>query len=194
MLKFARFFLVIMILGSASTKLCAQEKFERESRLKRSDVPQKALDFIDSLEIKNRVKWYFEQGLERTSIEAKYKKDKKRHSVEFDSLGNIEDVEIELQWKNLPIKLQDSIFSQLQKDCTKYKIEKVQIQFTGELENLFTKLKISEKVVPLTTRYEIIVKCTSNKGVNLFEYLFNDEGKVVSKSKIIFKNSSNLEF
>lgn len=194
MFKFTNFFIVLLILGMASTKLFAQEKFERESRLKRSDVPEKALHFIDSLKITSRVKWYYEQGLERSSIEAKYKKDKKRHSIEFDSLGNIEDVEIELPWKKLPIKLQDSISSQLQKDCTKHRIEKVQIQFTGDLEVLFTKLKIPEKVVPLTTRYEIVVKCSSNNSVNLFEYLFSEDGVVISRSKIIFKNSSNLEF
>ena len=194
MFKFTNCCLVLLIFGMFSTNLCAQEKFERESRLKRRDVPAKALHFIDSLEIKSRVKWYYEQGLERSSIEAKFKKDKKRNSVEFDSLGNIEDVEIEIKWKKLPIDLQDSISFHLRKDCIKHKIVKVQIQFTGSLDALFTKLNMPEKVVPLTTRYEIIVKCSSTNSVNLFEYLFTDDGGVISRSKIIFKNSSNLEF
>jgi hypothetical protein len=194
MFKFTNFFIVLLILGMASTKLYAQEKFERESRLKRSDVPEKALCFIDSLEIKSRVKWYFEQGLERSSIEAKFKKDKKKHSVEFDSLGNIEDVEILIKWKKLPAQLKDSINFQFQTDCAKHKIEKVQIQFTGGCEALFAKIKTQEINLLLTTRYEIIVRCSSSNDINLFEYLFGEDGEVISRSKIIFKNSTNLEF
>lgn len=184
----------LLIFGMFSTELFAQEKFERESRLKRKDVPQKALQFIDSLDIGNKVKWYFEQGLQRSSIEAKFKKDKKKHSVEFDSLGNIEDVEIQVKWKKLPEQLKDSINFHFQKDCDKHKIEKVQIQFTGSIEALFSKIKTSETNLPLTTRYEIIVRCSSSNNINLFEYLFGEDGEVISRSKIIFKNSTNLEF
>jgi len=88
--------LIILIFESYSNKLFAQEKFEMESRLKQNDVPSNALNFIDSLSLKNKVKWYLEEGIERKSIEAKFKRSGKKHSVEFDILGNIEDVEIEV--------------------------------------------------------------------------------------------------
>lgn len=189
-----KYFIAILAVGLFSTNLYTQVKFEKESRIKRHEVPSKALAFIDSLSISNKVKWYLEEGLERSSIEAKFKKDKKKHSVEFDALGNIEDVEIEMDWKELQADIKDTICAQLQTDCLKHKIAKVQIQFSGTYTALLNKLKETETNPELTTKYEIVVRCRSKNSVDLLEYLFSDAGRKLSVSKIIFKTSSNLEY
>jgi hypothetical protein len=189
-----KYFIAILAVGLFSTNLFTQVKFEKESRIKRHEVPSKALAFIDSLSISNKVKWYLEEGLERSSIEAKFKKDRKKHSVEFDALGNIEDIEIEMDWKELQADLKDTICAQLQTDCLKHKIAKVQIQFSGTYAALLHKLKEAETNPELTTKYEIVVRCRSKNSVDLVEYLFSDAGQQLSVSKIIFKNSSNLEY
>lgn len=194
MIKYIITTVTILILGSFSNSLLAQQKFEKESRLKQNEVPSNALNFIDSLKLKNKVKWYLEEGLERKSIEAKFKRNRKKHSVEFDILGNIEDVEIEIKWDELTTPLKNSISTRLQKDCIKHRIDKIQIQYTGNQMLLFLKLLSGKPTEDLTVKYEIIVKCRSEKSTELFEYLFTDKGHFVLASQIIFKPSYHLEY
>lgn len=186
--------LIFLLSLFSSVELFAQEKFEKESRIKQRDVPQKALDFIESANIKGKMKWYLEQGLNRKSIEVKFQQNRKRLSVEFDTLGTIEDVEIELKATELPASLNNTINAQLQNDCIKYKIEKIQVQYSGSEEQLLAKLKNLSSVQNLVTKYEVVVKCTSKNNVELLEYLFTDTGTVLSVSTIVFKNSSHLEY
>ena len=187
-------YLILLISFTCSNNAVAQDKFEKESRMKQKDVPSKARLFMDSLNYKTKIKWYREEGLTRKSIEAKFKLNKKRYSIEFDTPGNIEDVEIEMNWKNMESNIADSVSAQLDLDCSKHKIVKVQIQFTGSENELFSLLRTSVKSETLVTKYEIIVRCNQQKDVNLFEYLFNDKGLLLAKSKIMFKNSSHLEY
>ena len=172
----------------------AKEKFEKESRIKQRDVPQKALDFIDSVNVKTKLKWYVEEGLNRRSIEAKFRQNKKRYSIEFDTLGHVEDVEIEILQTELTTAINDAINNQLKKDCIKNKIEKIQIQYSGTEQELLAKLKNRPSSEKLIVKYEVVVKCTSKNKVELLEYLFNDTGTVLSTSTIVFKNSSHLEY
>lgn len=187
-------FLILLILFSISTILFAQDKFEKESRIQPKDVPPRALLFIDSLNLKTKIKWYKEEGLDKESIEAKFKLNKVKHSVEFDTYGKIEDVEIIVNWEDLESDLKDSIFFQLNIDCLSHKIVKVQRQFLGSENELLFLIKNRDVFEPLKIRYEMIIRCKYEKKVDLFEYLFNYDGKLISRSRIIFKNSSHLEY
>jgi hypothetical protein len=186
--------LIFLIVFSVSSNVLAQDKLEKESSIKPKEVPSKALLFIDSLNFITKVKWFEEEGLDKKSIEAKFKLNKVRYSIEFDSLGVIEDVEIEVNWESLESNWRDSISSQLKLDCSSHKIEKIQRQLTGSEKDLLYQLKTDGNFEHLKTKYEIIVKCSKQKKVELFEYLFTDKGILVSTSKIIFKNSSHLEY
>lgn len=179
---------------SVANNLFAQDKFEKESRIKRGDVPSKALLFIDSLNYKTKIKWYKEEGLTSISIEAKFNHNKTRYSIEFDTLGNIEDIEIEIHWEDMEKEMANPITNQLKLDCSKHKIVKIQRQFTGTENDLFSLFRNGIHSEKIKINYEIIVKCNWQKEVNLFEYLFNEKGILVSKSKVIFKNSSHLEY
>ena len=144
---------------SVSNALFAQDKFEKESRIKRKDVPAQALKFIDSLDLKSRVKWFQEEGLNHKSIEAKFRISKARYSVEFDSLGRIEDIEVEVAWGHLELSLRESIHGQLEQNCSSYKIVKVQRQFTGSEWDLFHLLKSGSMSSQIQIKYEVIVRC-----------------------------------
>ena len=185
---------IFLLLFSISGNLFAQVKFEKESRIKPKDVPSKALLFIDSLNLNTKVKWYLEEGLDKNSIEAKFILNKVKYSVEFDSSGNIEDVEIEVKWEGLEPHIREFISLQFKEGCSRFKIAKVQKQFTGSQNDLLSILKTCNKTEHLVVKYEIIVRCSRQKKVDLFEYLFNHEGQLISKSKIVFKNSSHLEY
>jgi hypothetical protein len=172
----------------------AQEKFEKESRIKATEVPKKALHFIATLELPVKVKWYLEEGLERQSIESKFKYQGARYSVEFDTLGNIEDVELEVKPKELPSAAMDAIAARLKEDCSAYKITKVQLQYLGEEEALKQVIRSAKVGEGVTTNVELVINCRNDQGKNLYEYLFDASGKVLSVSKIVFKNSSHLEY
>lgn len=194
MLKYVTIYITILISGLCCTSICAQVKFENESRMRRKDVPSRALQFVDSLKMENEVKWYLEKGIDKNSIEAKFKRKKKKCSIEFDTLGNIEDVELEITVGKLSTQIKDSLCFQLQNNCLKSKIVKIQIQFSGSRSALMEKLKTTETSPLLTIKYEIVVRCDSKKNVELFEFLISDVGELLSKTKIILKNSSHLEY
>jgi hypothetical protein len=189
-----KFIYLALIIFTYSSNLFAQEKFEKESRIKVDDAPLKAQLFIDSLNLHNKVKWYKEEGLNRQSIEAKFKYDKARHSVEFNALGQVEDIEIEVNFEDLESNLKDVILLQLKTDCSKHKIVKVQKQYTGTESHLLSIFKIDKTSSSLTIKYELVIRCRQQKKVNLFEYLFSDKGELISTSKIVFKSSSHLEY
>lgn len=186
--------IIILLFGIISTTLHSQEKYERESRIYVKDVPPDALEFIGAIENPGKVKWYIEYGLENKSIEAKFKLNNKRHSVEFDTLGNIEDVEIEIRSGELQKQLKKKIDSTLSSICTSHKISKIQKQYTGTQSELLSKLKEEEVNGTITTKYEIVAKCVSEGKTEQYEYLFSVEGKLLQQFKIIFKNSSNLRY
>ena len=115
---------IIILFTICSNQLNAQQKYEKESRLKEKNIPNKALHFIDSLEVGSRIRWYLEEGLEHTSIEAKFKLNNQKYSIEFDTIGNLEDIEIQIKWSELEKPLRDSIRFYLGEDCKKIKIQK----------------------------------------------------------------------
>ena len=185
--------LALVMLFAATQQACGQEKYEREHRLKPEDVPQPALDFIVGMEKDVNVRWYWEEGLDRASIEAKFKLDNRNYSVEFDTTGLLEDLEIELALSELgPIEHTPFSF-QIAEDCEKHKIRKLQIQYNGTAEEMLawiTKGGPSPKPI----RYELVVKCTSEGETTLYEYLFSENLDKLSRTEIVFKNSSNLEY
>lgn len=65
--------IVFILLIISTHHLCAQQKYEKESRLKEKNIPLKARDFIGSLSVTGSIRWYLEEGLDRKSIEAKFK-------------------------------------------------------------------------------------------------------------------------
>ncbi|UZR99601.1 hypothetical protein [Chondrinema litorale] len=185
---------VIILLIIFFNSLYAQHKYEKESHLSEKNVPRKALNFLDSLDVSSNIRWYLEEGLDSRSIEAKFKYNNLRHSVEFDTIGNLQDIEVETEWSDLTNSLKVALTTHLSKDCEKFKIRKVQIQYTGDTSVLLAKIKTGESSKNYFVSYEIVVKCKKSKNIDLYEYLFSDSGEKLSTARIVFKNSSNLEY
>lgn len=177
-----------------SGQLFAQQKFEKESRIQPNEVPACALQFIHALPFEDKIKWYKEEGLDKVSIEAKFRSDKVRYSIEFDSLGKVEDVEIEIETEDIKCNSWKAIAAQLERDCSRYRISKVQKQYTGDAANLISLLSSDSVPSSIKLRYEVVVACRQGRKVTPFEYLFSEEGELISISEIVFKSSSHLEY
>jgi len=158
--------------------LFAQNKYEREFRIKKSQFPENALSYIsEKLEAAKRIRFYKETDSSKVSYEAKFKKDRLRYSVEFDENGTLEDVEIEIKPLDIPDEVFAKINSDLEKRFIKHRIRKIQQQYPLENNDVATTLKNAFQNLMLPSiKYELIVAGKKNKGYEQFEILFDAKG------------------
>ncbi len=172
----------------------AQQKFEREFSVKISDVPAAAKDFIRSLNTGSRINWFMEEGFEKKSFEAKFRWNKKHFSIEFDTAGVLEDVEIEVKAKQIDTKVWAAIQKHLHNDFEKSSVQKVQIQYTGKANDVLVFLSENKLHKGITIKYELEVIGTSNRRKKLYEYLFSDKGEFIERREVMIRNTDNLEY
>lgn len=186
----AKAILVALLLSSA---LQAQTKAEKEERVKASVVPALAREWLeDAYENDPRVKWYREVTSGHKSFEAKFRWKGHRHSVEFDTTGTIEDIEIEVSWKSLPAELRDSLQSYFS-TYQKYQIRKIQRQLTGEPEDLEDAIDENERE-GITVRYEIEFQGKTEDQNELWEGLFDEKGNLLRRRKIVLRPTDNFNY
>ena len=172
----------------------SQVKYEKEYRINKSKIPENIKSYLSEISFKNKIKWYKDEALSKYTYEAKTHHNNLNFSIEFDSLGIIEDVEFKIEWKNIPELIKKNIEFYLDSIYQKKKIIKVQIQYTGKPESLINILKNLNQNQRLTRKYEIVLKGKKNKKYQMMEYLFSNEGKFEDKAIIIMKNTDNLEY
>lgn len=176
----------------------AQVKYEKEFRLDKEEVPDSALLFLEGLNFEKRIKWYLEEGLQSVSIEAKTKSkvNGKKYSIEFSKSGSFEDVEIEIDWMLLPIPTQRGICNYLAGHFEKYKIQKIQVQFTGSIPKVQDKIRARslQPDAQVMTHYELVAKVKKQDDVYRLELLFNQAGAFVRQARLVSKNTDNLEY
>jgi len=189
----------LMIIGTSlffilQINASAQQKFERESRLKPAKVPPEALQFIEAVEMNTRWKWYFEENLEGNSVEAKTKYNGRRYSVEFDTTGIIQDIEVETKWQEMDEHIRSNISESLDSLFTRHNIIKIQIQYSAEKPVLLAILNNKAEFSESRIQYEIEVKGKETGRPKLYELTFTELGKLTDISEIIFRNTDNLEY
>ncbi|WP_296701328.1 hypothetical protein [Algoriphagus sp.] len=186
---------LLLFFGMINLSAFAQDKIERELRIKETEVPKEAKDWLnDAFETIKKPKWYQELFESGYSYEAKFKLKGKFYSVEFDSLGNIQDVEIEISVEELPNEVQTGLNKLLSADYKNSDIKRIQIQYSGEpddLEDFFDENSLEG----ILTRYEIEFIGLDEAGDSkLWEGLFSDKGELIRKRKIVLTPSENLIF
>src|SRR5690606_10057201 len=127
--------LVTLILSIGS--VYPQEKFERESRIKRSEVPKKASMYVESIfPDAKKTKWYLEENLDGFANEAKVRENGTIYSIKFDTLGNLQDIEFIEKFNRLPLQIQTKVESYLQEQYDRYRVKKIQVQWIGDADLL----------------------------------------------------------
>tara|TARA_B100000508_G_scaffold131373_1_gene119490 strand:- start:208 stop:717 length:510 start_codon:yes stop_codon:yes gene_type:complete len=169
--------------------MTAQNKEEFEKRIDAKAVPENAVEAIQPfLKEAKRIRWYHEYDGDKESFECKFKKFGYWFSVEFDKEGLLEDVEIKIKYHTLPHDIKEKISGYFIKEYDRWKIEKVQQQFTS-LESL------KSKPNPLLKSFlEIIVATKQDGSIKKYEYLFDAEGNVITKRKVIRQSHDFLLF
>ena len=185
--------LVVLISLFTCFTMSSQYKYEREFRLNVEEVPISAVQFLKQFQFKKKVKWYGEESQDGKTFEAKTYYNAKKYSLEFDAKGKILDVEIKVRVNSLNKPDQEMIKKELQKVFSKYKIKKLQLQFSGK--ELLSRIKTFEtKGNYSTCFFELVVSGKIGKERKLFEILMNSKGEIVKKLEFKILNSDNLEF
>jgi hypothetical protein len=169
-----------------------QAKYEREYKIKKSNVPKEALSFVSDVFKDAKVRWYGEEGLKRSTIEAKLKYSGKSYSIEFSKSGDLEDIEVLTPFTQLPEDTRSAIKRNLSDTFKTYQVTKTQTQWVGSRGKL--KAAVQEKELPqgIEVNYELIVKAKKTKMTMYFEVLCNSKGDIKSVHEIVQRNSDNL--
>ena len=184
----------LLVCSAVHSRLEGQTKYEREYRLKEQEVPASAKKYIRELQSGARIKWYYEDDAVDDAIEAKFKCQGQRYSVEFDTLGELEDIEIQYRFKALPEQVQRAVEKNLEETYDSHKVRKVQIQYLGEAEDLLALIRDGDQSVPFTTNYELIVKGKGPNRVHLYEVTYDRTGARTKTARIVLRNIDNLEY
>jgi hypothetical protein len=187
--------LLLLLFLLSSISVFGQDKVEREVGIKQKQVPLEARKWLkDAFETVRKPKWYKEFSELGYSFEAKFKLNGQFHSVEFDSLGKILDVEIELEWEGLSEEVKENLTSHFQGTLQGFKLEKIQIQYSGlpeDLEDFFDE----EEIDGVLIQYEIEYQAEDQSEViRLWEGTFSSEGKFLTQRRIEVREIFNLYF
>ena len=184
----------ILCLICISYSSYSQIRFEKEVRVKKDKVPSGAVSFVDSMKLPGTVKWFKETGLTNISFEAKTMVKKKRVSIEFSIDGKFEDMEIEIRPEEIQQIIFDKISDYLHTKHPRYKINKVQVQYSGDTNRILNYFFNDETAKGLNTNYEIVISAKTEGTFTWFEYLFDENGTFIHKSRIKLDMNDNIEF
>ena len=184
----------ILLIVSFSFNCNSQIKFEQEKRISKSNVPEKALRFVEGLPLTKKIKWYKEISQDGITIEAKSCHNKNKYSIEFTDQGEIIDIEKKENFKYLENKIKAKINSELDSIFAKYIIKKTQIQYTDlkdEINFIFEESDTENSAEP---NYELIVR-GKDKGIfSTYEITFDHNGVRLKILKVTQRTSDNIEF
>lgn len=164
----------------------AQDKIEREKRIKKEEFPQAALALLEKefLQLK-RLRCYLETDGTARSVEAKFRYKGQKISAEFSEDGHLQDAEVLVKFSKINPKVRSQIKQFLDQQFDRWRIEKTQRQYlTLETPEKTLKRVVAETVDP-AVNFELIVLTKKDGVVSRFEMLFDGAGTHQQTRKVI---------
>ena len=172
----------------------AQDKVEVERRVDATEVPTAAQEWVSAAyEQPRRLRWIHEESGDGLSYEAKLKHQGRWHSVEFGEDGQLQDIEIIVRTRELPNAVRQPIRAYLDSTYARHRIKKIQRQLTGPPDVLQQVIR-GQETSEITVRYEIEFYGKDDQEKALWEGLFDDTGRPVSKRRIVLRPTDNLTY
>ena len=185
---------VLLLFICGVHKSYTQDKFEKEYRIKKEAVPKDAVAFVNALDFKNKIKWYKEESMTGYSYEAKTNHRGIHYSIEFDSLGKIEDIEYKISFADVPAEARKTMESHFTNSFQKWEMVKTQVHLVGTPQALIESIRQGGIPPAVFTKYELVVNGRMANKSKLMEYLFTENGHLERTSKIIQKNTDHLAY
>ncbi len=153
-----------------------------------------ALSFVDSLTFDSRVRWFKEEGLTNNYFEAKATLNRERYSIKFAENGSFQDAEIEIKQNKIPKDVYSNILAVFTKNYERFKIEKIQIQYSGDREAVLNFLRENIKNQNcVTINYEVVISVRVRGKFVSLEYTFSESGDFLFSKTIIETRKSNID-
>ncbi|MGS2725456.1 hypothetical protein ACU8DI_02525 [Psychroserpens sp. BH13MA-6] len=166
----------------------SQTKNEKEARIEMNAFPEYSKTVISQTP-KNakRQRFYYETDGDKTSYESKFKYNGHWHSVEFNQSGILEDVEIQIKQKEVPIKIFQHIETYFKTHSDKYDIVKIQEQYVFQPQDSLSEFieDIYYDINKLSPNYEMIVALKKNKSWKLQEVTFDAHGNFIRTRNLV---------
>lgn len=181
-MKFNLLFLMLF-----ATLSFAQSKNEKEERIPVSRFPERALNYLKYTEKSlKRLKYFKEIDGHRKSYEAKFKYNKLLYSIEFDTLGKLEDIEIIIKQKHIPENALQHINNYFKTNFDNFNFIKIQEQYVNKSTKTDAEFinYILENPIGKHTHFEIIAEIISNKNRFFKEFTFKFTGEFETSRSI----------
>lgn len=187
---FSFLFILLYSLGSF-----AQNKYEREYRIRKDQFPPNAKALLDdNVTGVKRLKFYKETDSTKSSYEAKFKKDRLWYSMEFDVSGALEDIEITIEPVDIPSDALVQITKYFDASFKSHRVKKIQQQYLHTPDDAIktTFRNAFQNLLLPSINYEIIVSGKEDKSYVEYEVLFDAEGTFVNKRKRLPPNYDHV--
>ncbi|WKV12750.1 hypothetical protein [Marivirga harenae] len=205
---FHKYMVIVVALLAYASAVSAQEigeKHENEEQIKQEEFPKLALELIKPiLEKGKRTRFFKEYEKDTYFFEVKTIYKKEKISIKFYKDGNLLDIEILKDFKDLPEEIQTGIKQYFQSNYKNYKFNRIQIQYNREEEYEDGQLEIDDDeeyveeflemdLEDLIIKYEIEAEVVIEKNERgFFEFLFDAEGNIEGIKKIIKRADDNV--
>jgi len=187
------FKLPVFLLLCSCAMVTAQNKYEREYRIKKSQFPQRALAVMKTeLGAVKRLKFYKETDSIKISFEAKFKKDKLWYSAEFDKNGNLEDIEVLIKEVDIPSDAFAKMTSYFDAHFSKYRIKRIQQQYLAQELVQETFREAFQNLLLPTLNYELVIAGKKEKNYFDYEILFDATGNFKKLRKSLPPNYDHV--
>ena len=169
------------------------DKQEVEKSIKQDEIPSKALKIIEEyFEEYEDIEFFKETDGETTTFEVKIDWQGYTYSVEFDETGVLLDIEQLIDISEIDNELRMAILQKIEDQYTKYEITRIQRQYSdGELDEKIEDF-LEGDFDDLNLRYELEIDAQNRKELGSFELLFDDNGTLLQKRKIIRRSIDNI--
>lgn len=165
----------------------SQSKNEKEERVPASEFPANARNYFNPIsQDVNYLKYYRETDGNKKSFEVKFKYKKEHYSVEFDTLGQLEDIEIVIKKRHIPKNIYNTISDYFNTNYKRFTIVKIQKQYvntTNKTDRQFIQ-HILEKPYNKHTHFEIIADVKTKEQHELLELTFDRDGVFKTSRKV----------
>jgi len=187
--------LFLLLAAMAYHPLSAQVKYETEAQIEKGEVPQRARQFIARIQPTKSESWYREQNQDGVAIEVKLKKWGDRYSIKFSENGELQDVEKEIKWKEIPRDVREEMEEVWSESYDRHRVEKIQLHFEDDDERLLDYLQSGDlEELGNDYTYEIEVRVKKESEYGLYEFVFDDDGEEKQRRLIVTRRTDNMEF
>lgn len=180
--------------------LYAQDlKEEVENSIDREEMPASALDALEDFledQTVTDLEYFRETDGETTTFETKLNWQGYQYSIEFTDEGSLLDIEQLIEFSEIPEEAQVRITDKMEEQFSGFRMTRIQRQFIADEEDEEGEDVIEDflenDMDDLIIRYEIEVEGQNRREMGSFEMLFDSEGELIQRRRIVRRSLDNI--